>query len=105
MSLKRRSQEADVSITAAGGTTTFLKLQTYWTRVVNALKERDLVARINLCDWFLRSVHDGEVDLRCSDKAWFSLRGEVSNRYWSAENSRFIDELLILTKELVFDVR
>jgi hypothetical protein len=31
-----------------------------------------------------------------SDKAWFSLRGEVNsqnNRYWSAENPRFIYEL------------
>jgi hypothetical protein len=32
------------------------------TTVVHALKERDPVARIRFCNWFLQSVHDGVVD-------------------------------------------
>jgi hypothetical protein len=45
------------------------------------------------CNWFLQSVHHGEVDPRLvffCDEAWFSLRGEVNfqnSRCWSAENS------------------
>jgi hypothetical protein len=63
------------------------------------LKEHDVVVRINFCDWFLRSVHDREVDPQLvfySVEAWFSLCGEVNsqnNQYWCAENPRFINEL------------
>jgi hypothetical protein len=76
-----------------------LKLQPYKTMVIHALKEHDPVVRINFCNWFLQSVHDGGVDLQLvfsSNEAWFSLRGEVNsqnNQYWSAENQRLIYEL------------
>jgi hypothetical protein len=54
---------------------------------------------VYFCNWFLQSVHDGEVDPQLvffSGEAWFSIHGEVNsqnNRYWSAENPRFIHEL------------
>jgi hypothetical protein len=83
-----------------------LKLQSYKTTVVHALKEYDLVARINFCNWFLWSVHDGEFDPQLvffSDEAWFSLCGGVNsqnNQYWSAENPRLIHELPLHDEEI-----
>jgi hypothetical protein len=47
--------------------------------VVHALREHDPVARINFCDWFLQSVHDGEAGphlVLFSYEAWFSLHGK-----------------------------
>jgi hypothetical protein len=41
-----------------------LKLWLYTTAVVLALKEHDLVVRINYFNWFLWSVADGKVDPR-----------------------------------------
>jgi hypothetical protein len=70
------------------------------------LKEHNPVVRINFCNWFHRSVHDGEVDPQLvffSDEAWFSLCGEVisqNNQYWSAENTRLIHEFLIHGKKI-----
>lgn len=49
--------------------------------VVNVFKEHDTVARINFSNWFLLSVHDGEVDpqlLFFPVEAWFSFCGEVN---------------------------
>jgi hypothetical protein len=71
----------------------------YKTTLVYALKEHDPIARIHFCNWFLQSVHDGEVDAQLvffSDEAWFSLCGEVNsqnNQYWSAENPGLIHVL------------
>jgi hypothetical protein len=39
-----------------------LKLWSYETKIFHALKKPNLVARINFCKWFLRSIHDGEAD-------------------------------------------
>jgi hypothetical protein len=105
-SLKRLAQETGVSIISAQRATKLLKLQPHKTMVVHALKEHDPVARINFCDWFLRSVHDGEADRQLvffSDEAWFSLCGEVNsqnNWYWSAENPRFIHEFPLHHKRI-----
>jgi hypothetical protein len=87
------------SKSAARKATKLLKLRPYKTKVVYALKEHDPVARIHFYNWFLQSVHDGEVDPQLvffSDEAWFSLRGHVNsqnNRHWSAENPGVIHEL------------
>jgi hypothetical protein len=76
------------------------------TMVDYALKEHDLAARINFCDSFLRSVHDGEFDPQLvffSEEAWFSLCRVVNsqnNRYWSAENPKFIRELPLHDKRI-----
>jgi hypothetical protein len=67
--------------------------------VVHALKEHDPVERTNFFNWFLRSVHDGEVDPQLvlfSDEVWFSLCGEMNSQnswYWSAENLRCFHKL------------
>jgi hypothetical protein len=39
--------------------------------VVHALKEHDPVTRRSLCNWFLRSVRDGEIDPQL---VFFSMR-------------------------------
>jgi hypothetical protein len=46
-SLKRLVQKAGVLRTSAQRATKFLKLRPYKTTIVHALKEHDLVARIN----------------------------------------------------------
>jgi hypothetical protein len=59
------------------------RLQPYKMTVAHALKEHDLVGRINFCNWFLWSIHDGEVDTQLvfsSSDAWFSLHEEVNFR-------------------------
>jgi hypothetical protein len=51
--------------------------------VVHALKENDPIVRTIFCNWFLRSVHDGEMDPHLvffPNEAWFSLRGEVNSQ-------------------------
>jgi hypothetical protein len=79
--------------------TILLKLWPYKITVVHALKEHDLVVRINTCNWFLQSVHDGEINPQLvfiSNEAWSSLHGELNSQnkwYWSAENPRLIHEL------------
>jgi hypothetical protein len=61
---------------------------------------------LNFCNWFLWSVYDGEGDpqlLFFPDEAWFSLHGKLNsqnNRYWSAENPRFIYELPLHDKRI-----
>jgi hypothetical protein len=40
-----------------------LKLQPYKAAVVHALQPRDSASRINFCNWFLQSVHDGDPHL------------------------------------------
>jgi hypothetical protein len=56
--------------------TNLLQLWSCKTLIVHALKEHDPVARIHFCNWFLRSVYDGEVDPQLVfflNEAWFSL--------------------------------
>jgi hypothetical protein len=54
--------ETSVSETSARRATKLLQLRLCKTTVVRALKEHHPVARIQLCNSFLPSVHDGEVD-------------------------------------------
>jgi hypothetical protein len=61
-SQKRLTQEPGVLRTSACRATKLLKLRPGKTTVVHALKEHDPVVRIHVCNWFLRPVHDGEVD-------------------------------------------
>jgi hypothetical protein len=86
------SQQVSVSTTSARRATKLLQLRPCKVTAVHALKEHDPVSRIHFCNWFLQSVHDGEVDpqlVLVSDEARFYLRGKVNSqnsRYWSAEN-------------------
>ena len=79
--------------------------------VVYAYKEHDLAARIRFCNWFLQSVHNGEVDLHCvffSYKACFLLRREANSqnsRYCSVENPGLMHKFLFHDKKLVFGVQ
>jgi hypothetical protein len=61
-SLKWLVQETSVLRTSAWRPTKLLKLRSYKTAIVHALKEHDLIARVHFCNWFLWSVHDGEVN-------------------------------------------
>jgi hypothetical protein len=56
-------QETGVSRMSVERATKLLKLQPYKTMVVHALKEHDTVVRVNICNWFLWCVHDGEFHL------------------------------------------
>jgi hypothetical protein len=81
------AQGTSVSKTSARRATKLLQLLLCKATVVHALKEHDPVARIHFCNWFLQSVHDGEVDPQLAfffDEAWFSLVGEVNS-----QNSRY----------------
>jgi hypothetical protein len=74
------------------------------------LKEHHPVAKMNFCNWFLQSVHDGEVDPVSifSNVARFSLRGEVNfqnSGYWNAENPGLIRELPLHDEKIVSGVR
>jgi hypothetical protein len=78
-----------------------LQLRPHETTVVHALKENNRVTRIGFCNWFLQSVHDGDVDpqlLFFSDESRLSSQGEVNSQnslYWSAENRGLIQELCL----------
>jgi hypothetical protein len=64
-----------------------LQLRSCTTSVVDTLMEHDPVARIHFCNWFLQSLHDGQVDPQLvflSNEVWFSLHGEVNS-----QNSRY----------------
>jgi hypothetical protein len=62
-SLKQLARETGVLRTLAWRATKLLKL---WPckMILHALKEHDLVASINVCTWFLWSIHAGAVDAR-----------------------------------------
>jgi hypothetical protein len=59
-SLRHHAQE--ISKLSAAKETKLLKLQPYKVTVVHALQPCDLASRINFCNWFLQSPHDGEID-------------------------------------------
>jgi DNA-binding transcriptional MocR family regulator len=61
-SLRRLAQETGISKSSAARATKQLKLRPYQATAVHTLKLRDSASRINFCNWFLQSVHDGEVD-------------------------------------------
>lgn len=98
-SLRRLAQEVNISKSAAFVATKLLKLKPYKVTVVHALQPQDPVSRVNYCNWFLQSVHNGEVDPLLTfftDEAWFYLQGHVStqnNRYWATENPHMIHEV------------
>lgn len=60
-------QEPGVLKTFARRATKLLELLPCKTFIVYALKELGLVARIHFCNWFLQSIHVGEVD------PWYSF--------------------------------
>jgi hypothetical protein len=87
-SLRRLVQETDISKSSAAKAMKLLKLLPCRATVVHALQPRDPASRINFCNWFLQSVHDGDDDPHLtfsSDKAWFNLQGNIlseNNRHW-----------------------
>jgi hypothetical protein len=88
-----------------------LQLPPQKTMAVHALKKHDPVSRISFCNWFLQSVHNGEVDawsVSFPYEAWFSLYGEVYSQnslYSSAENPGLIHELPLHDESFVFSVQ
>ena len=61
-SLRRLAQQVGVSKSSVQLATKLLKLKPYKTRIVHQLMLPDNAARINFCNWYLQSVHDGLVD-------------------------------------------
>jgi hypothetical protein len=91
-SLRHLEQEISISKSSAAKAAKLLKLWSYKVTVVQALQPRDSASRINFCNWFLQTVHEGEVDPHLtsfSEEAWFHFHGHVSsqnNWYWSSVN-------------------
>lgn len=98
-SLKRLAQETDISKGSAHKATRLLKFRPYKQLFVQELKQADFAARIRFCNWFLGSVHDGNLDpqlMFMSDEAWFHLSGHVNSqnvRMWSTENPHIVQEV------------
>jgi hypothetical protein len=98
-SLSRLSQETGISKSSAAKSIKLLKIRPCKLIVIHALKPRDPASRIDFCNWFLKSVHDGEVGPHFTyfcDEAWFHLHGRVSSQnhlYWSPVNPHLIHEL------------
>jgi hypothetical protein len=61
-SLRRLAQETGISKSSTAKLIRMLKLLPCKAILVHALQPRDPDSRINLCNWFLQSVHNGEVD-------------------------------------------
>jgi hypothetical protein len=60
-SLRRLAQETSISKSSAAEATKLLKLRQYKATVVHVLQPCVPASRINFYNWFLQSVHDGEV--------------------------------------------
>jgi hypothetical protein len=61
--MRRLTQETDgIWKSSAAKAMKLLKLRPCKATVVHVLQPRDLGSRINLFNWFLQSVHDGEID-------------------------------------------
>jgi hypothetical protein len=76
------TQEKSVSKISGLRATKVFYLRPCMTSEVRALKEHDLFARINFCNWFLQLVHNEEFDphlVLLSNEAWLSWRGEVNS--------------------------
>ncbi|KAJ4430323.1 hypothetical protein ANN_22536 [Periplaneta americana] len=76
-SLRRLAQEVNISKTSAFVATKLLKLKPFRITVVHALQPEDPVSRVNYCNWFVQSVHNGDVDPLLTfftDEAWFHLQ-------------------------------
>jgi hypothetical protein len=61
-SLRHLLQETCVSKSSAAKVTKLLKLRPCKVTAVHSLQPRDPASRIHFCNWFLQSVHGGEVD-------------------------------------------
>jgi hypothetical protein len=60
--LRLLAQETCISKLSAAEVMKLLELWLCKVTVVHALQPCDLTSRINFSNWFLQSVHDGEVD-------------------------------------------
>jgi hypothetical protein len=91
-SLRRLSQETDVSVGSASTAVRLIKFRPYKVRFVHELKPVDAPQRIRFCNWMLKNMHDGLVDpqlLFITDEAYFHLSGYVNSqntRIRSVEN-------------------
>lgn len=91
-SLRRLAAHTGLSYGSAWRATKALKLRPYKISVVQELRPADPRLRIDFCQWYLQSIHDGLVDTNFfffTDEAWFHLNGYVNtqnNRYWSSTN-------------------
>jgi hypothetical protein len=56
------AQETSVSKMPARMATKLLQLLPFKEKVVHALKEYEVVARIHFCIWFIQATRDGEAD-------------------------------------------
>ncbi len=93
-SLRRVSQQINVSYGTIRRATQQLKLKPYKIRVVHELQPGDPEKRQNYCCWFLNySKPISKLDvIFFSDETWFCLTGYVNsqnNRYWSTVNPHY----------------
>ena len=63
-SLKRLSQETEVSVSSVQRATKLLKLKPYKVPVVHALQQPDPSKRLRFCNWVLQNENSGELDAK-----------------------------------------
>lgn len=97
-SLRKLSQQMDVSLSSARKATKLLRLHAYKTTVVHSLQPADHGPRMVFSNWITNAVCNGEVDPEMTfftDEAWFHLSGYVNSqnsRYWCSENPHISHE-------------
>jgi hypothetical protein len=60
--LRHLAKETGVPNTTTKTATKLLKLRPYKTTVVHSLQLHHPVARLNFCNWYLQSIHNGELN-------------------------------------------
>jgi transposase len=98
-SLRRRSNQLQISVRSLGRIMNQMKFHPYKVQLTQKLEITDHQKRLDLARTFLQlsDAHDGFIShLFMSDEAHFHLSGYVNKqncRYWSAENPRILHEL------------
>lgn len=92
-SLRRRSQELNLSVTAVYRILrSDLKCYPYCIQIKQTLTESDKLLRVQMCEWLIGKMEDDNEwidNVWFSDEAHFQLNGVVNShnaRYWGTEN-------------------